>query len=151
MFFVFFPEAETILLPGVLFSLASASPTSWDFDDQLELSKRSMPQVDLFVCCFSIIKRRSDSFQPTVRWKISPRSPMTIFCHQAWNLISSGVRKWTVFTFWQQIIVAHSQIHKMLFTPIKQIMWQFKLCGNHLVNMLGLVCGNFGGQGAFDA
>merc|ERR1712107_146922 len=52
---------------GVLFSLASASPTSWDFDDQLELSKRSMPQ--------------------------------------------------------------------------------FKLCGNHLVNMLGLVCGNFGGQG----
>ena len=50
----FFPEAETIILllfflPGVLFSLASASPTSWDFDDQLELSKRSMPQVDLFV------------------------------------------------------------------------------------------------------
>ena len=24
-----------------------------------------------FVCCFSIIKRRSDSFQPTVRWKIT--------------------------------------------------------------------------------
>ena len=36
-----------------------------------------------FVCCFSVIKLRSDSFQPTVRWKISPRSPMTSFCHQA--------------------------------------------------------------------
>ena len=45
----------------------------------------------------------------------------------------------------------HSHIHKILFSPIKQIMWQFKLCGNHLVNMLGLVCGNFGGQGAFGA
>ena len=40
-------------LPGVLFSLVSASPTSWDFDDQLELSKRSMPQVDLFVASLS--------------------------------------------------------------------------------------------------
>ena len=49
------------------------------------------------------------------------------------------------------MIVEHSHIHKILFSPIKQIMWQFKLCGNHLVNMLGLVCGNFGGQGAFGA
>ena len=51
----FFSEVEFCYssLPGVLFSLASASPTSWDFDDQLELSKRSMPQVDLFVVSLS--------------------------------------------------------------------------------------------------
>jgi len=61
------PLATKLLLLGVLFSLCGASPMSWNFDDELDVAKRSMPQ--------------------------------------------------------------------------------FKLCGNHLVNMLGLVCGNFGGQG----
>merc|ERR1712130_1046894 len=59
--------ATKLLLLGVLFSLGGASPISWNYDDELDVAKRSMPQ--------------------------------------------------------------------------------FKLCGNHLVNMLGLVCGNFGGQG----
>merc|ERR1712061_77986 len=56
-----------LLLIGILFSLGGVSPMSWNFEDELDIGKRSMPQ--------------------------------------------------------------------------------FKLCGNHLINMLGLVCGNFGGQG----
>ena len=63
-------------LPGVLFSLASASPTSWDFDDQLELSKRSMPQVDLFVVSLS-----SSRDQIRFNQLLGGKSPMTIICH----------------------------------------------------------------------
>ena len=36
-----------LLCPGVLFSLAGASPTLWSYDDELDndIAKRSMPQV----------------------------------------------------------------------------------------------------------
>ena len=105
------------------------------FNQNMHFLKSTLCSTFLQVFCSASVAPPQCRGTSTTSWT-SPSGR----CHR---LTSSRLCSLIIFTR----IIRFLWLSVGLSVHIKTIWHQFKLCGNHLVNMLGLVCGNFGGQG----